>query len=114
VQADPDRLAQVVTNLLSNAVKISPPNGAVEVAVERHDDLIRISVRDHGPGIPALFKAHVFENFAQADATDARNKGGIGLGLSIVKEIVAQFGGAVGFDDAHGGDTVFHLDLACG
>jgi signal transduction histidine kinase len=112
VHADPDRLSQVVTNLLSNAIKFSPPDGEVEVMVEKRDDVIRISVRDHGPGIPADFKAHVFDKFAQADATDARSKGGTGLGLSIVQEIVTRLGGTVSFDDAPNGGTVFHVDLA--
>jgi PAS domain S-box-containing protein len=112
VNTDPDRLTQVVTNLLSNAIKFSQPNSEVEVMLERRDDVLRISVRDHGSGIPADFKAHVFDKFAQADATNARSKGGTGLGLSIVKEIVARLGGTVGFDDAPGGGTVFHVDLA--
>jgi PAS domain S-box-containing protein len=111
VHADPDRLAQVVTNLLSNAIKFSPPNGEVMVSVERRDHLVRISVRDHGPGIPVKFRPHIFEKFAQADATDARRKGGTGLGLSIVKEIVDRLGGRVHFEDAPGGGTVFHVDL---
>jgi signal transduction histidine kinase len=79
--------------------------------VERRDEVFRISVRDHGGGIPAEFKAHVFDKFAQADATATRSKGGTGLGLSIVQEIVARLGGTVGFDDAAGGGTVFHVDL---
>jgi PAS domain S-box-containing protein len=112
VHADPDRLAQVMTNLLSNAIKFSPVDGEVEIAVQKHEDQVRISVRDHGPGIPADFRPHVFEKFAQADATDAGRKGGTGLGLSIVKQIVTRLGGNVGFDDAHGGGTVFHVDLA--
>jgi PAS domain S-box-containing protein len=111
VHADPDRLAQVVTNLLSNAIKFSPPGGEVAVGIERRDHAMRISVRDHGPGIPPEFKARIFEKFAQADATDARQKGGTGLGLSIVKEIVTRLGGKVGFADAEGGGTVFHVEL---
>jgi PAS domain S-box-containing protein len=112
VHADPDRLAQVVTNLLSNAIKFSPPDAEVVVAVENRDQLVRISVRDHGPGISADFRPHMFEKFAQADATDARRKGGTGLGLSIVKQIVTRLGGTVDFFDAPGGGTVFHVDLA--
>jgi PAS domain S-box-containing protein len=112
VHADPDRLAQVVTNLLSNAIKFSPLDGEVVVAVRNSDDMVRISVRDHGPGIPADFRPHVFEKFAQADATDAGRKGGTGLGLSIVKQIVARLGGTVGFEDAPGGGTAFHVELA--
>jgi PAS domain S-box-containing protein len=112
VHADPDRLVQVVTNLLSNAIKFSPPDGEVVASVERRDDLIRISVRDHGPGIPLEFRPRMFEKFAQADATDAGRKGGTGLGLSIVQQIVTRLGGAVDFEDAPGGGTVFHVDLA--
>jgi PAS domain S-box-containing protein len=111
VHADPDRLVQVVTNLLSNAIKFSPPDREVLVAVERRAHLVRICVRDHGPGIPADFRPHMFDKFAQADATDARRKGGTGLGLSIVRQIVTRLGGTVDFADAPGGGTVFHVDL---
>jgi signal transduction histidine kinase len=111
VRADADRLAQVVTNLLSNAVKFSPPNSEVVVTIENGAGSVRILVRDHGPGIAAEFKSRVFERFAQADATNARRKGGTGLGLSIVKEIVGRLAGEVGFDDAAGGGTVFHVEL---
>jgi signal transduction histidine kinase len=111
VRADPDRLAQVVANLLSNAIKFSPADNEVVVAIERLGNIVRLSVRDHGPGIAADFKPHIFERFAQADATNARQKGGTGLGLSIVKQIVDRLGGKVGFDDARGGGTVFHVDL---
>jgi signal transduction histidine kinase len=111
VNADPDRLAQVVTNLLSNAIKFSPADGEVVVAVETNGDVVRISVRDHGTGIPAEFKPHIFEKFAQADATSSRQKGGTGLGLSIVAQIVERLGGQIGFQDAPGGGTIFHVDL---
>jgi DNA-binding response OmpR family regulator/two-component sensor histidine kinase len=111
VRADPDRLAQVVTNLLSNAIKFSPSGGEVVVTVEARSESIRISVRDHGHGIPDEFKPRVFEKFAQADVTDQRLKGGTGLGLSIVKQIVDRLGGEVGFDDAPDGGTVFRVDL---
>jgi PAS domain S-box-containing protein len=111
VNADPDRLAQVVTNLLSNAIKFSPADGEVLVAVEKNGSVVRVSVRDHGCGVPEDFKPHVFEKFAQADGTTSRQKGGTGLGLSIVKQIVERLGGDVGFDDAPGGGTIFHVDL---
>ena len=111
VRADPDRLVQAITNLLSNAIKFSPPGEEVVVAVETRNDTIRISVRDHGPGIPEQFKRHIFEKFAQADGTDARRKGGTGLGLSIVKQIVDRLEGEVGFAAAPGGGTIFHIDL---
>ena len=111
VRADMDRLAQVVTNLLSNAIKFSPPDNEVVVAIERDADLVRISVRDHGSGVPSDFRSRIFERFAQAEATNARRKGGTGLGLSIVKQIVERLGGEVGFVDAQGGGTIFHFEL---
>jgi signal transduction histidine kinase len=113
VRADPDRLLQVVTNLLSNAIKFSPADNEVVVAVEKGTDMVRLTVRDHGPGIPVDFKPLIFEKFAQADAGDARQKGGTGLGLSIVKQIVDRLGGEVGFADARGGGTIFHVQLPC-
>lgn len=111
VTADSDRLTQVVTNLLSNAVKFSPKGEVVVVGLEPRDAAIRLTVRDHGAGIPDDFKPRIFEKFAQADATDARQRNGTGLGLSIVKQIVGRLNGEVGFEDAAGGGTIFHVDL---
>jgi signal transduction histidine kinase len=111
VRADADRLAQVVTNLLSNAVKFSPPHNEVTVSIEHAADLVRISVRDHGSGVPQEFKPRIFERFSQAETTNARRQGGTGLGLSIVKQIVERLGGEVGFVDATGGGTIFHVEL---
>jgi signal transduction histidine kinase len=111
IRADPDWLAQVLTNLLSNAIKFSPLGEEVVVAMEKRDGAFRISVRDHGRGISDAFKPRIFQKFAQADASDAREKGGSGLGLSIVKQLVTRLGGQVGFDDAPGGGTIFHVEL---
>ncbi|THD43827.1 MAG: PAS domain S-box protein [Bradyrhizobium sp.] len=111
VNADPDRLAQVIANLLSNAIKFSPSGGEVMVAVTKNAGDVRITVRDHGSGVPDQFKPYVFEKFAQADATNTRQKGGTGLGLSIVKRIVARLGGTIGFDDAPGGGAIFFVEL---
>jgi DNA-binding response OmpR family regulator len=111
VNADPDRLSQVIANLLSNAIKFSPAGGEVVVAVEKNADKVRITVCDHGSGVPDAFKLHIFEKFAQADATDTRKKGGTGLGLSIVKQIVERLGGTIGFDNASDGGAIFHVDL---
>jgi CheY-like chemotaxis protein/two-component sensor histidine kinase len=111
VNADPDRLAQVIINLLSNAIKFSPTDQEVLVTVAKNGEMVRISVRDHGCGIPADFKRHIFEKFSQADATSSRQKGGTGLGLSIAKQIVERLHGEIGFDDAPGGGTIFYVDL---
>jgi PAS domain S-box-containing protein len=111
VNADPDRLSQVITNLLSNAIKFSPRGEEVVIGIAKCAPNVRISVHDHGPGVPADFKSHIFEKFAQADATNARKKGGTGLGLSIVKQIVERLGGKAGFEDAPGGGAIFYVDL---
>jgi PAS domain S-box-containing protein len=111
VWADPDRLAQVVTNLLSNAVKFSPRGEEVVIAIARAENTVRIAVRDHGPGIPDDFRSRIFDKFAQADASDTRQKGGSGLGLSIVKQIVDRLDGKVGFESAAGHGTLFYVEL---
>ena len=113
VRVDPDRMTQVVINLLSNAVKFSPRGGEVVVGIENQGTTTRITVRDHGTGIPEEYRERVFEKFVQVDATDARQKGGTGLGLSIVKQIVLRLGGEVGVDPALGGGSIFHVELPC-
>lgn len=110
-RADPDRLAQVVSNLVSNAIKFSPRGEEVVIAVGKRDGVTRITVRDHGVGIPEEFKARVFSKFAQADGSDSKQKGGSGLGLSIVKQIVDQMGGEVGFESAPGQGTLFFVEM---
>jgi PAS domain S-box-containing protein len=112
VAADSDRLIQVVTNLLSNAAKFSPPGGTVDVSVSQHKGSIRVSVTDHGPGIPEEFRSRIFQKFAQADSSDSRQKGGTGLGLSICKAIVEKLGGKIGFETEMGVGTTFYFDLS--
>lgn len=111
VKADPHRLLQVFANFISNAVKFSPPEGVVEVSLESQPGRFKVTVRDHGPGIPAHFRDRIFQRFAQADSSDSREKGGTGLGLSISKAIVERHFGRIGFGDAPGGGTLFHFDL---
>lgn len=95
ISGDPNRIQQVVWNLLTNAVKFSPKDGAVDVLLERVDSHIEITVTDKGVGIATEFLPHVFERFRQADATTTRRFGGLGLGLSIVKQLVELHGGSV-------------------
>ena len=111
VRGDSDRLVQVVINLLSNAVKFSPRGGEVEVSVQPEVRIVRLSVRDYGPGIPDEFRARIFSKFAQADASDSRAKGGTGLGLVIAREIAERHGGRLWFESAVGEGATFHLDL---
>jgi PAS domain S-box-containing protein len=111
VRGDADRLIQVVTNLLSNAAKFSPEGSSVDVEVAQADGAAVLSVRDRGPGIPEEFRSRIFSRFAQADASDRREKGGTGLGLAIVKEIVDRHGGSVWYATVAGQGTTFFVSL---
>jgi chemotaxis family two-component system sensor kinase Cph1 len=93
--ADPNRLQQVFWNLLSNAVKFTPKNGKIQVVLERVDSHIELSVADNGNGISPEFLPHVFDRFRQADTAADRKHSGLGLGLSIVRNLVELHGGNV-------------------
>lgn len=108
---DPDRMIQVVTNLLSNACKFSPRGSDVDVRVREENAVVRIAVRDRGPGIPDEFRSRLFDKFAQAGDTLTRQREGSGLGLHIVRRIVDRHGGRISFSEAPGGGTVFEVDL---
>ncbi|MEP7190625.1 MAG: ATP-binding protein, partial [Roseiflexaceae bacterium] len=112
VYADSDRLIQALTNLLSNAAKFSPPGAQVLVSLARRGEMLRIAIEDQGPGIPEAFRARLFQRFAQADASDARQKGGTGLGLSITKAIVEKLDGRIDVMIVPGtGGSIFFIDL---
>ena len=108
---DADRLQQVLVNLLSNASKFAPPGDVVEVRLRRLAGIARVSVTDHGVGIPDEFRDRIFQKFAQADATDSRQKGGTGLGLNISKSIIEKHHGSIGFTSVPGVQTEFFFDL---
>lgn len=108
---DHDRMIQVLTNLLSNAIKFSSLGGRVQLQLRRHAGRARVSVIDHGSGIPPEFHDRMFQKFAQADSADSRQKGGTGLGLSICKNIVDEHGGTISFENTPGGGASFHVDL---
>jgi PAS domain S-box-containing protein len=111
VTADPDRLMQVVANLLSNAAKFSLPGTEVRVRVRSGTTTMRIEVEDSGAGIPEAFKAHIFEKFAQADASATRRFEGTGLGLSIARKLVEAMGGSIGFSSVVDQGSVFYVEL---
>lgn len=111
IDADPDRVNQAVTNLISNAVKFSPAGGSVKISAACTAGGVRISVDDRGSGIPEEFRSRIFERFAQSDSSNIRQKGGSGLGLSIVREIMTHHRGSVSFDSAPGEGARFHLDF---
>ena len=95
ISGDPGRLQQVVSNLLVNAIKFTPAGGTVEVRLEETGPEVQIVVRDTGAGIRQEFLPYVFERFRQDDATEARSHGGLGLGLAIVRDLVALHNGSV-------------------
>ncbi len=95
ISADSDRLQQIVWNLLSNAVKFTPEGGVITVSARIADRHVELVVADSGVGIEASFIPHVFDRFRQADGTASRRFGGLGLGLSIVKQLVELHGGTV-------------------
>ena len=111
VMADPDRLMQVVANLLSNAAKFSPAGAEVVIRVRSGPAIMRIEVEDSGAGIPEEFKAHIFEKFAQADASATRRFEGTGLGLSIARKLVEAMGGSIGFTSVVDQGTLFYVEL---
>lgn len=110
-RVDEDRFIQVMSNLLSNAVKFSPPDAVVKVAVTRRENSVRVAISDQGRGIPDEFRSRIFQKFAQADASDTKEKGGTGLGLNIVRSLVEQFGGTVGYDSEWERGSTFYFDL---
>jgi two-component system phosphate regulon sensor histidine kinase PhoR len=103
VMADQGRLEQVLINLLDNAVKYSSEGGSISVQAVAEDDVIRISVSDAGPGIPAASIPRLFERFYRVDSGRSRQEGGTGLGLAIVKHIVQLHGGTVRVENNAGG-----------
>ena len=95
VYGDMGRLKQVLANLLSNAIKFTPAGGRVRFILRRRQQRVVIAVQDTGIGIAAEFLPHLFERFRQADASTTRRYRGLGLGLSIVKQLVELHGGTV-------------------
>jgi signal transduction histidine kinase/ActR/RegA family two-component response regulator len=95
VSGDPGRMQQVFWNLLSNAIKFTPRGGFVRVLMQRVNSHVEVSVIDNGQGMKPGFLEHAFERFRQSDSAGTRRTGGLGLGLSIVKNLVEMHGGAV-------------------
>ena len=111
VLADADRIVQALVNLLGNAVKFSPRGAVVTLTVSPQDDDALFSVRDNGRGIPADRLEAIFERFRQVDASDAREKGGTGLGLPIARGIVEQHNGHMWAESRAGQGSTFRFTL---
>lgn len=112
VAADPERLQQVFANLLDNAIKYGRESGTVTVhACLLPDQVVEVSVRDDGPGIPSDALERIFERFYRVDRARSRAHGGTGLGLAIVKHIVQAHGGRVWAESVPGKGATFYFTL---
>jgi signal transduction histidine kinase len=114
VCADRDMLGGVVNNLLSNAIKYTPEGGEIRISTEDAKDAGILTVEDNGPGIPAHELPFVFERFYRADKSRNRNTGGAGIGLAVVKSVVAAHGGSVTAENREGGGCRFTVKLPKG
>ncbi|HEX4353764.1 MAG TPA: ATP-binding protein, partial [Polyangiales bacterium] len=95
LMGDATRLQQIAWNLLSNATKFTPKGGSIQVVLKRVESMLELAVIDSGCGISPAFLPHVFDRFRQADASTTRSYGGLGLGLSIAKNLVEMHGGTI-------------------
>jgi two-component system OmpR family sensor kinase len=111
VKGDDTRLRQVVGNLVRNAIVHTPQQTAIEIAVSTVDGVGRVSVADHGPGLPTEELDRIFEPFYRADPSRSRDSGGAGLGLSIVSAVVSAHGGHVTVSETRGGGATFEVEL---
>ncbi|HSI87916.1 MAG TPA: ATP-binding protein [Pyrinomonadaceae bacterium] len=112
VSGDPERIQQIVNNLLSNAVKFTPEGGTVSVLLEKEDGKARLQVADTGVGISKEFLPQVFDRYKQAHNATTNRKGGLGLGLAIVRYLVEKHDGTVGVDsDGEGKGATFTVHL---
>jgi len=111
VSIDASRFDQAFSNMLSNAIKYGAPEDEILISIDRHDFYARVSVTDHGAGIPESKHQHVFSRFTQFGAEKSGQVKGTGLGLSIVKNIIEKQGGRVGFTSVEGEGSTFFVDL---
>jgi signal transduction histidine kinase len=110
VRGDANRLRQVMWHLLANAIKFTPRGGAIALQIETNDHVC-VTVRDSGPGIAPEFLPRIFDRFTQADSSPTRSAGGLGVGLSLVRELVERHGGEIRAANAPDGGAMFTIHL---
>jgi signal transduction histidine kinase len=108
---DIDAMERIILNLLSNSIKFTPSGGCIEVNIYDKIDSIIISVKDTGLGIPIEKQSSIFEKFFKVDKSLSRNREGSGIGLSLVKELVALHDGAIELDSILGKGSEFRIEL---
>jgi signal transduction histidine kinase len=111
VEADRDRIRQVLVNLLTNANEYCPQGARIEVKARRTDAEVEIDVIDNGPGIPAEQLEHIFERFTRGDAGETQRVGGTGLGLAISKSLIELHGGSIDAASTAGSGSTFRIRL---
>jgi signal transduction histidine kinase len=111
VDADPERVHQVLYNLLDNAVRATGPDGHISIEAHRHNGSVQISVADDGVGIPPEHLDRVFERFYRVDEARAREDGGTGIGLAIARSVVEAHGGTIRARSTPGEGSTFTFDL---
>jgi signal transduction histidine kinase len=119
IEADPDKVTQILINLLGNALKFSPPDSPVFIRAKciegrresDQSDLVQISVEDRGMGIPEDAQLKVFDQFFQVDQGAARSYPGAGLGLYIARSMAELHGGKIWLESIHGKGSIFHFTL---
>lgn len=109
IEADRDRLQQILINLVDNAISYTPEKGKVEVGIADHGDTVVLSVSDNGIGIPESAIDRIFERFYRVDKGRSRNSGGTGLGLAIVKHLVESHHGKIQVESEEGKGSTFIL-----
>jgi PAS domain S-box-containing protein len=112
INGDVARLTQVFANILNNAAKYTVRDGAINVSARRENDHVSVSIRDNGPGIPEQMLGEIFDLFRQVDDTVSRSHGGLGIGLTLVKQLVELHGGKVAaFSEGPGKGSEFVVTL---
>jgi signal transduction histidine kinase len=111
MEADYDRLYQVLANLLTNALRHTPENDSITLRAEAIPDGVRITVSDTGSGISPEDLPYIFDRFWRGDKSRARTEGSSGLGLAITKQLVLAHGGTISVESELGEGTTFIIEL---
>jgi signal transduction histidine kinase len=111
VEAEPDRIRQILVNLVTNAHEYSPERASIQVIARVADGAVEINVSDNGPGIPPAQMEHIFERFVRGDAGLTQRVGGTGLGLAISKSLIELHGGTIAVDSEVGRGSTFTITL---
>lgn len=111
VMANPDKVEQVLVNIIANAIKYAHENGEVVISLQVSESMVRVGIKDDGPGIPSDDQSRIFERFYRVDKARSRELGGTGLGLAIAKQLVEAHGGTIGIESEVGKGTEVYFSL---